>query len=202
MENPDLEQGVSGQAMGVLVRQPTDLTMPEEDVLVTGGTGGNKLMNGLYFKMSGTFGVPIYKHSLAKKDGSGFVHKFMYRDTKKELWLISDSPGNDTVPEMRKVKNCAMVEDRQVNPGRIQSLWFVWHEDTSQMRVFGDKDPILQMPTGLIFKKEMRPIDKIEVQSVVGFEVTGVHTNGNLKKIASLLLRHPSLYYGRPVYEA
>jgi hypothetical protein len=201
IENPDVEQATQAQALGVMVRQPTDLTMPEEDVLVTGCTGGNKLMNGLYFKMSGTFGVPIFKHSLAKKDGSGFVHKFLYRDTKRELWLISDSPANDTVPEMRRVKNCAMVEDRQEFPGRITQPWFVWHEDTNQMRVYGDKDPVLKLQKGLIFKADMNPIDKLEVQSVVGFEVTGL-LNGRRSKIPHLLMRQPSLYFGRPVYEA
>jgi len=69
------------------------------------------------------------------------------------------------------------------------------------MRIFGDPDPVLKLPKGLIFKKEMKDIDKLEVQSVVGFEVTGILPGGN-SQVASLLLRHASLYYGRPVYEA
>merc|ERR1719498_1226051 len=103
---------------------------------------------------------------------------------------------------MLKLTNCAMVDDKTETPGRITNHWKVWHEDTQQMRIFGDTDPILKMPKGLIFKQEMRPIDKLEVQSVVGFEVSGIQRNGHIHQLASLLLRHPSLYYGRPVYEA
>merc|ERR1719498_1772905 len=103
---------------------------------------------------------------------------------------------------MLKLTNCAMVDDKTETPGRITNHWKVWHEDTQQMRIFGDTDPILKMPKGLIFKQEMRPIDKLEVQSVVGFEVSGIQRNGHIHQIASLLLRHPTLYFGRPVYEA
>jgi len=200
LENPDQVQATRPQAMGVLVRQPTDLTMPEEDVLVTGGTDGNALLNGLYFKMSGTFGVPIYKHSIMKNDK--FVHRFLYRDTKKEKWLLSESPRYDTWIEMMTLENCAMVDDKNENPGRIETAWFAWHSGHHRMILYGDQDPMLKVPQGILFKQEMKDVDKIEVQSVVGFEVTGAHTSFNTSQVASLLLRHPSVYYGRPVYEA
>jgi len=197
------------EACPILVRQPTDLNMPEEDVKIDGCTDNNKDLNGLYFKMSGTFGYPIYK--CAKLIGGGLNREkkpltmYLYQDQKKELWLISDSPGNDTGEKIMALgRPCAMVEDDSPDPGSITKPWFVWHEDTHRMREHteNEQDPELyEKKKGWFRSKEIRKVDKLTIQSVVGFEVTGVSQNG-FGGIQSLFLRHPSLFYGRPVYES
>lgn len=43
--------------------------------------------------------------------------------TAQDKWMISESPANDTVPELLKCTECAMVDDKAENPGRIQAYW-------------------------------------------------------------------------------
>jgi hypothetical protein len=98
-----------------------------------------------------------------------------------------------------------MVEDPSPDPGSIAKQWFVWHEDTQRMREATENttDPeIYDQKKGWFSKKEIRKIDHLVIQSVVGFEVTGIPTTNGFVGIQSLFLRHPSLFYGRPVYES
>lgn len=45
-----------------VIREDTDLTLPEDDLWIVGATGQNELMNGAYWKLEDTFGVSMFKH--------------------------------------------------------------------------------------------------------------------------------------------
>lgn len=143
--NPDLVQGEQLGAMKVLVRQPTDITTPEEDIWISGGTGDNESLNGLYYKMSGTFDSPMYRHAHKKKDGT-IVSKFIYRDIAKERWMISESSGYNTEKRLHEITECAMISSTAPEPLKIKEQlkmqgaskaameWVVWNSVAGEMR--------------------------------------------------------------------
>jgi len=194
---PDDEDGVA------LVREPTDLGIAEEDVIIDGGTGENVVLNGIYFKLNGTYGLDIYK--LVKR-GEGMLgshsQRYLYRDPKSATWIVSPKAWGGIV----SASGCAFAEEEEGDPrpGAITKDWYVWHPATMSMKYPGD-DEEEDEPTNIrsskfttFTSKKPVPIDKVTSRTVVGFEVMGA--TGKLSP--ALMLRHPSEFFGRPVYEA
>lgn len=133
IRNPDQVHAEYEDDLGALIRQPTDLLLEHEDVWVDGGEGANELLNGLYFKMTGTFGYPIYKHARTRvvdaavkasqsssccsrpqtvEDHEGEVYEFdfmyMYKALRMnvkdpELWCISETPEKNQKEKLEEV---------------------------------------------------------------------------------------------------
>eukprot|EP00913_Durusdinium_trenchii_P002940 g2727.t1 len=92
--------GAEPQA-AALVREPTDLSLPEEDVLIKGGTGENEVINGVYFKLMHTFGVKAFK--MVKQTGfyTAPVVRYLYWDHVSGAWTISPKSGGPTKSGVR-----------------------------------------------------------------------------------------------------
>jgi len=187
----------SDDAGVVDMREGTDITLPEEDVLIKGGTGQNATINGLYFKLSATYGMPVYK--MAKKESKFFygvpVARFLYFDTKANIWVISALPNEGP----QEQPGCAFVDDPDAtHPGQIEAEWFVYHPDDKRMRQFGiEEEGDDEDEAGASSKMMPSPVDQIKCVSIVGFELTGV--DNTLIKPGSMV-RHGKEIYGRPVY--
>jgi len=134
------------QGNGVLVRQPTDLNDEyEEDILVEGGTGVNKVLNGLYFKMAGTFGLLIYKLVKPAERAGGLFgaheavsERYLYQNQEKTAWVISEKYGK---PPRKLGVGCAAIDSVQMHPSKISKSkkWYVWHNDSGRLRMPGDE---------------------------------------------------------------
>jgi hypothetical protein len=231
VRNPDLIMAESGEAAATLLRQPTDLNMPHEDVLISGADSiENQDMNGLYVRMSEAFGLAIYRNtkivrevpnmqpnssvsiaslgkcarrSLAGTAVEKAVTRYLYQDPKRECWIISESPSYDTPERVLNLhRSAAMVESSDPHPGLAAKPWYVWHEDTQSMRLWLPRNQFLAeeletVTCGMKQEKKLRPVDRLTIQCVMGLIVDG--HNG---LIHGLMLRHPSMFFGRPVYEA
>ncbi|CAE8679466.1 unnamed protein product [Polarella glacialis] len=124
--------GDVGQTIA-FVREPTDLSMPEEDVMISGGTGVNEELNGVYFKLTGTFGVKAFK--MVKVQSGAYVARYLYKDVSANVWCISPKPltGICVAP------GCAFADDEKADhPGVIKQPWFVWHSFSRNLKSFGD----------------------------------------------------------------
>jgi len=188
----------SDDAGVVDMREGTDLTLPEEDVLIKGGTGPNATINGLYFKLSATYGMPIYK--MAKMESKFFygvpIARFLYFDTKTNIWVISALPNEGP----KEQPGYAYVDDPDAtHPGAIEAEWYVYHPDDNKMRQFGgaEEDEEDDESAGASSKMIASPVDQIKCVSILGFELTGV--DKTLIKAGSMV-RHSRELYGRPVY--
>jgi len=198
----DDDEDDDGQNEVAIVREPTDLSMPEEDIIVEGGVGENEIMNGLYFKLTATFGIPTYR--LMKKTKTSFwsraeVHeRFLYKDTMTNCWVISPKTNGGVSISV----GCGFSDDTDAQrPTEVRNAWYVWHvpsntlksPEEEKIKLKGDEE-------GLKFLVA-NPIDVIKIRSVVGFEISQVPA-GVPGPLSGLVLRHASEYYGRPVYES
>jgi len=219
--NPDATLGAIAEAhtlvdhdVAALVREPTDLSMPEEDVIIAGATGVNEVMNGVYFKLSQTFGVKAFK--MVKMFGAGAVSKghpivrFLYKDTATGAWTISPRPMAGIVP----APGCAFSHDEYAeHPSMVSSEWYVWHPHTQalQTKASAIKEQAKEAEkakTRSTWESIMASLesaypepDILVCRSMVGFEMTAsAEKLGHVGK--GLMLRIPQTLYGRPVYEA
>jgi len=196
MARDGLSQKVDEDEDLAMVREPTDLSLPEEDVLIEGGTDTNEVMNGLYFKMSGTFGLPLYKMVRPQGLLRAPFARYLYKDSKGPVWIINVSPMSD----MHEVSGagCAWVEDEDAQrPGEIKASWCVWHPGMRVMRM-PPTDEESKEALAAELRKGYKPPDNIVAKGIVGFEVRGPPIISG----SGLMIRHASELYGRPVYEA
>lgn len=193
--------GAEPQA-AALVREPTDLSLPEEDVLIKGGTGENEVINGVYFKLMHTFGVKAFK--MVKQTGfyTAPVVRYLYWDHVSGAWTISPKPlvGVCLAP------GCAFAQEEHTeHPSMVSKPWYVWHGYSGALLAHGEeiKEEDEDEEKGFSLRSLMgppAPVDKIEAKSIVGFQVTG--NSDHLGKIGvGLMLRIPMTLFGRPVYE-
>jgi len=198
---PEIHEDEADEVMA-LVREPTDLNVPEEDVLIEGGTGENNTLNGLYFKMTGTYGIPLYR--LVKKEGlvtTNYAQRYLFRDAKSCCWVISGKPNGG----VQNQKGMAFVEDDAAErPSEVRAQWYVWHTASKMLKspeeeehyamteeAKGNLEPRKQL--------DLYPVNVLKVKSIVGFELTCMATP--MGPTPGLMLRHGSQFYGRPVYE-
>jgi hypothetical protein len=176
-----------------MIREPTDLSAPEEDVLLSGGTGENSVMNGLYFKLSTCFGHSIYR--LVKPGGfaADATERYLYKEG--PYWIVSAKPFA-ALAELRVGPGTAYVEDADADcPRAITRPWHIWHPVSEAMRQAVDELPAGQsgQPSG----SSTLP-DRLTTRGVVGFDLE--RSQGAVAQ--GLMLRHGSELYGRPVYES
>jgi hypothetical protein len=216
----DKHRATNDEALGVLVRQPTLLETPEEDIWIDGGTGGNEVLNGIYFRLQGTFGRPLYK--LVKKlrtehfeavseqcscfsklvGGKEVTSRYMYRHPGGEHWVIA---GRHQWGGAVSMTHWAHVKSTAEHPKDIEvdAEWYVWHEQTKMMRRVGEED--IEIQSGMSCRKvEAEPVDRMTLRVVAGYEVLGldhvIDSTGHAS--ANFLMRHPTQFFGRPVYES
>jgi hypothetical protein len=197
--DPDYVKPGEEEAGGLaLVREPTDLALPEEDVLIIGGTGVNAVMNGLYTRISGTFGQLAFKLT-TKNESNKVVRRFLYQTLvgQTKYWAISDTLFAIVQP----APGCAFVADGAPHPGSVSLSWAVWHPHSGKIQYHGAEEDKAETEKRA---KNWKPIDQIVAKSVVGFEINGVKEKDTRKggPAPGLMLRHASELYGRPVYEA
>eukprot|EP00929_Paragymnodinium_shiwhaense_P013631 TRINITY_DN121473_c0_g1_i1.p1 TRINITY_DN121473_c0_g1~~TRINITY_DN121473_c0_g1_i1.p1 ORF type:complete len:2646 (+),score=729.13 TRINITY_DN121473_c0_g1_i1:454-7938(+) len=191
-EDPDFVQSHRDAAPVTLVRTPTDLGLPEEDVLIRGGRAYNEAINGLYFKINNVYDLPIYKLVKRLENGEA-VQRFLWKEKKKGYWIISMKPQ-----VISQNKACAFVDLDVPEPAMIDRPWYVWYEPTKNMRCHGEEEE--KVRDGQTIKVKM-DIDPITASSVVGFEVLGVSGSEGGPQ-PGILLRQKAELFGRPVYEA
>jgi len=208
--NPDQIHVHASDALGVLIKQPTDLEQPEEDVEIRGGTGGNAVLNGIYYKVYGTFGIPIYKRAHRINTStfsgtffggdSGVQFRYLYQHPAKDKWIIADWPDRQGTES--SLKNWAFVEASVDHPRDIPANkeWYVWHEQTRSLRKPNDLKG--QKVGRGCFEKDADPVDAINFHVIVGYEVMGLGPSKLGTSRPIFMLRHPSQFFGRPVYEA
>lgn len=190
-----------------LVREPTDLDLPEEDVSIEGGTGENAVLNGLYFKMSGTFGIQMYRNVQKSSGfslmGASYIQRYLFKDGNSGCWIISDktSGGLQIEPGM------AFAEDAKAEtPAKVTTDWYVWHTNSGTMRSHAEEEARAASEETKSNNKKPReelmkhPVDALTVQSILGFALSYDEVPTGPK--AGLFLRHGSQLYSRPVYES
>jgi hypothetical protein len=184
----------------LLVREPTELVQHVEDMLVLGGTGENAAMNGLYFKVTKSFGHSLWR--MAKQDsmalGLWTTHhqRYMYKDDSKRsrIWIIGPTP----LTGLQKGPGCAFAEETvgpdsaaaESGPHAVRSGWNIWSPAQSMMAKPKDLDADADDET-------KGSVDTITVQSIVGFTINDEDMpalNGRL------FVRHGAEFYERPVY--
>lgn len=190
------------QGAVALVREPTDLSLPEEDVLIKGGVGENEVINGVYFKLMHTFGVKAFK--MVKRVGfySTPITRYLYWDIVANAWTISEKP----LEGVCSAPGCAFCQQDGIeHPSLVTKPWYVWHGYSGSLMAGGVKVEEEEEKKeegftlrGLLGQKT--EVDIIKSQSIVGFQVHGsMETLGNIGK--GLMLRIPMTLFGRPVYE-
>eukprot|EP00435_Cladocopium_sp_Y103_P068694 s465_g32.t1 len=190
-----------------LVREPTDLSLPEEDVLIKGGTGENEVINGVYFKLMHTFGVKAFK--MVKQVGfySTPTVRYLYWEHVTNTWTISPKPlvGVCLAP------GCAFAqEDNIEHPSMVTKPWYVWHGHTGELLAAGEEIKEedehkggFSLRTQFLLHQDMSRCKNDGPKWVLIFLVSVVQGNQDkLGKIGmGLMLRIPLTLFGRPVYE-
>merc|ERR1719359_1876910 len=93
-------------------------------------------MNGLYFKVSNVYGLPIYK--MVKLQDSQPVQRFLWREKRRGFWVVDTKPNT-----FSKSPGCAFVHSEAEEPSMIEKVWYVWYGETSDMREYGEKKTIV-----------------------------------------------------------
>jgi len=96
----------------------------------------------------------------------------------------------------------AHVKTKAAHPKDIEedAEWYVWHEQTQVMRKVGDK---LSIESHCCGQTEPNPVDSMKLKVVAGYEVHGLgHVDSASHSSVIFLMRHPSQFFGRPVYES
>jgi len=174
-------------------------------VLITGGTNDNEVMNGVYFRMSSTFGIPVYRNVrvLANRFSTVVAERFLFKRDRDKCWIISDHVDTD----VSKKPGHAFVDEDTESPGQVTQPWYVWHAQTKSLRYWGEDEAEEEerqsegkdrKDQGFFFGPRA-PTDHIKCSCIAGFEVQGRGIGG---VSSGLLLRDTSELYGRPVYQA
>eukprot|EP00930_Biecheleria_cincta_P037802 TRINITY_DN2597_c0_g4_i2.p1 TRINITY_DN2597_c0_g4~~TRINITY_DN2597_c0_g4_i2.p1 ORF type:complete len:4129 (+),score=689.20 TRINITY_DN2597_c0_g4_i2:1820-12388(+) len=184
------------EAPSTLVREPTDLTLPEEDVIIKGGTGLNAVLNGVYFKLNSTFGVKAFKMVKTLPSGERVV-RYLYRDSGTNSWTIAPK----SLQKLRVAPGYAFNHDDQAeHPAAVCTPWFVWHPTTGTLKAYGDnQNSDTQALMSRFFGKvpKISGIDQLVSKSVAGYDCN-IHPGF---MIPGLMLRISQTLYGRPAYE-
>jgi len=161
LESRDGKVDLASEVPQALVREPTNIGDFDEDIYVTGGTDVNKVLNGLYYRLSGTFGLPVFM--LVKKNTSGlktsYDERYLYMDPTRSGWIIGTNP----VGPVTSAPGCAFVEDAE-QPGRLSDVWWVWHGPANSMVQWTETKPSRW--------REVKPIDRPRGSLSVGHTIS------------------------------
>eukprot|EP00397_Hematodinium_sp_SG-2012_P000527 GEMP01000528.1.p1 GENE.GEMP01000528.1~~GEMP01000528.1.p1 ORF type:complete len:989 (+),score=200.75 GEMP01000528.1:2610-5576(+) len=167
-----------------VINEPTDFLPHEVDVIVSGGTGHNAIMNGLYFRLSQEFGSVQYMHYAKDAAGIGRV-RYLNRNEQGTQWIINDKSQALQPGTARVQASCESLDN-------IVGAWHVYHCGLNGQ-------PKYKPYSGRLAKEET-PIDKISVKVVDGFFLRATHNHYGIMS-NSVFLRITAELFDRPVYE-
>jgi len=183
-----------------LIREPTELLQHEEDMLVLGGTGENTVMNGLYFKVSKSFGHSLWRMVKQETGPMGLWSKCHQRyifkeDTKRgRTWYIAPHAFQG----LQREAGCAagdeiLAHEATVNEGGphcVRGQWMIWSSTDHTMVKPKDIDVDAD-------DKAKQGIDVLSVEAIVGFTVQ----DERLPDLdGRLFVRQSGEFYDRPLY--
>lgn len=204
-----------------------DMGLPVMDVLVSGCTGTNEVMNGLYFQMANTHGLRIFRLVKRVQEESSVAvsmtarlesvfkvtafERYMYQDEDLKRWIISDTVYGNV---RSRTKNIAYVWDTSMHPCMISTPWSVWHESSGKVVPPQEEDSLTKSDSQVPFKSTddadpeialvqagASKVDRLALQGALGFEVRGLFT-ARRGLISNFFQRNPGQLYKRPIYEA
>jgi hypothetical protein len=215
-----------------LPREVTEEFQLEEEVLISGGTGDNVILNGVYFRLSGTFGQPIFRnvrHGFVQPsaepvadaaggradappavDATGVTpgqsqafERYLFKDRSKTLWVIAETP----LVDVHAAVGCAFAKDLAEHAGQVTSQWYVWHPLTQRLRIPDEQDDwtyTFSLGEGPD-GKALTEVRTCPPDRLVAESVAGFEVEGvGTARDAGLFTRHADAMelYGRPVYSA
>jgi len=198
-----IQQALEDGEAGTLMREPTDDEVNEEDVFFTGGTGDNRVINGVYFKCSKTFGHVLYK-MVKKMEVEGTFYsstvpqiRYLYKDDISQSWNIQPRPLLAPSASPGTVRS---QDDAPDDPAAPEE-WKVWHQPKRKQLL---PEEVFIPETE---KHRKMPVDKIRAQGIIGFMMcneerpfTGWRVgHADISRI--LFIRHHEEFYRRPTYE-
>lgn len=171
-----------------VLREPTDLgvgqdTAELEDVLVSGGTGNNEVLNGVYFKLTASNGETMLRHVSISWRTVSQRWAFRHQGTH---WVFAQWPFSG-IPSTECPGSAYSADKVAAFPSQAHGDWCVWHNWEGKVVPYDKK-----------LEAAWFPIDKLEVKSIVGYQIN--ITEGVLEP--ALLLRYDDEYYNRPVYQS
>lgn len=178
-----------------VLREQTGLDSYEEDVLITGGTKQNESLNGVYYKLSSTYGSDIYKSTIIRdaaveKHSHKYFERFLFYDRTYQSWIIKPTPLGDEPWGPAT----AFVNDNALHPGDTVENWFSWDRRTRTMVQFEGE---YRTAAGTV--DDASKVDRVQAWSIVGY-LLSVDVPCALKPM--FLLRNAQEFYSRPVYES
>jgi hypothetical protein len=198
-----IQQAIDDGEAGTMMREPTDDEVNEEDVLFSGGTGDNSVLNGVYFKCSQSFGHVLYK-MVKKMEVEGIFYnstvpqiRYLYKDDISQSWNIQPTPL--IVP--RAAPGSVRSEDDAADDPATPEEWKVWYQPKRKQLL--PKDVVIPEAE----KHRKMPVDKVRSVGVIGFMMCNDERpfegwrvgQADISRI--LFIRHKEEFYRRPTYE-
>ncbi|CAD7942640.1 unnamed protein product [Amoebophrya sp. A120] len=192
LDKNEKEHAFGAPDESAVIREDTDLTLPEDDLWLVGASGENELMNGVYWRLSETFGVPIFKHYRCRTGLLGTVHceRYLFMNEAKNKWLIAESPAIASLPKPPAAMT-AQVVDSAEDPRDIAGTWQVYDPQTRSYKAF-------QKLSKEDEKRGALPVDRLRIVEMSGVEVSPCQSPMVLD---GCFLRQPQELFGRPVFE-
>jgi len=199
-----IQQAILDGESKTLMREPTDDEIYQEDVLFSGGTGDNAVVNGVYFKCSKSFGHVLYKMVKTVEVEGVFYGtskvpqiRYLYKDDISQSWNIQPTPLLAPSSAPGTVRSQDDAPDDPASPEE----WKVWYHPKRKQLEPGD----VVIPEAEKHRK--MPVDKIRSQGIIGFMMCNDERpfNGwcvghdDISRI--LFIRHPEEFYRRPTFE-
>jgi hypothetical protein len=212
-------KGEDGEVQNLL-KEPTEVLPIEDDMLVLGGTGGNAVMNGFYFKVTKSFGHNLWR--MAKKESgtlglwTSYNQRYIYNEDDKKIvkedekssskeedkepfkrtWYIGPEPLAGAAG-LKKEAGCAYAEEmcsdeKESAPCTVKSGWAIYTPSTKTF-VSPQGEDTAERQEG-----EKSLVDTLTVQAIVGFKIV----DKDMPELNNRLFRRFGCeFYERPVYE-
>jgi hypothetical protein len=145
-----------------LVREDTEKLFADLEIQIRGGTGGNDVLNGFYFRRLNTYGLPQYEFRFkehTRMDASGSGSRWLYRIEDLKKWIIGPYKQEQlpVPPEpgwaFFNGSSAKTIED--LRPNRPFHVYWPRTQNWSRFKV----------------NKE-HPVDHVTARCVVGFTVS------------------------------
>jgi len=189
----DRKMAAKDSGFVTVIKELTDFLPSETDVVIYGATGLNEVMNGLYYRRIGTFGVRIFRHACMDTDDN-FIERYLYRSDDLSKWIIGDDPDGGMIPP-KPLVGTAWIQSSAERTEDIVGTWNVFYDPERGTQ--GKYRAYRRRSKGEV--EAGRPsIDRIQMHPVAGFKIISSRSEGVLPGI---LIRQPTESYKRPVYE-
>jgi len=161
MKTQDAVENVD-EYVEIMAREPTEQEMfYEEDVFVTGGTGVNEIMNGMYYRLSCTPGYTVFKmtkiiqeqptkpqRGAPKEVPPTFLDRYLYYDASGKRWVLATRllRGLEAKPGCATAKEAPiLVGVPNRSPTSDRNIWMVWSQKHQKLR---QPLKVGELPTG------------------------------------------------------